>query len=261
MKTQFIDFSSSYIVFRLDTSKVLPKSVSHPPPLSINNARINHECYATLVEKKTDRSESFYLGASCKTERVGVEKDIWTEPNADFVPIFSDSHYLILKTFEHAQIEVPLHPSTLGMQPIRQHALITDNFADVKQIQKKIEGKIIDDIDSIINLTLTGINLNALTVIENDHYIFSIQYPIKTMNVNEVDKIMQTDTGPIIFPDLSQEFDNSLKHIQLAYVAWNRKDYAEFIVRSEKNINDQVSVFHYCEAHQLQVDNSIIAPL
>jgi len=81
------------------------------------------------------------------------------------------------------------------------------------------------------------------------------------MNVNEVDKIMQTDTGPIIFPDLSQEFDNSLKHIQLAYVAWNRKDYAEFIVRSEKNINDQVSVFHYCEAHQLQVDNSIIAPL
>ena len=261
MKIQFVDFSSSYIVFRLDTSKVPPKSVSHPPPLSINNVRINHECCATLVEKKTDRSESLYLGASCKTERVGVEKDIWTEPNADFVPIFSDSHYLILKTFEHTQIEVPLHPPTLGMQPIRQYALITDNFADVKQIQNKIEGKIIDDIDSIINLTLTGINLNALTVIENDHYIFSIQYPIKTMNVNEVDKIMQTDTGPIIFPDLTQEFENFLKHIQLAFVAWNRKDYAEFIVRSEKNINDQISVFHYCEAHQLQVDNSIIAPL
>ena len=62
METQFIDFSSSYIVFRLDTSKVIPKSVSHPPPLSINNVRINHECYATLVEKETDKSESFYLG-------------------------------------------------------------------------------------------------------------------------------------------------------------------------------------------------------
>jgi len=113
MKTQFIDFSSSYIVFRIDTSKVIPKSVSHPPPLSINNVRINHECFATLLDKKTDRSESFYLGANCKTERVGVEKNIWTKPNADFVPIFSASHYLILKTFEHTQVEVPLHPPTL----------------------------------------------------------------------------------------------------------------------------------------------------
>ena len=261
MKTQFIDFSSSYIVFRIDTSKVIPKSVSHPPPLSINNVRINHECFATLIDKETDRSESFYLGANCKTERVGVEKDIWTKPNADFVPIFSASHYLILKTFEHTQVEVPLHPPTLGMQPIRQHSLITENFSDVKQIQKIMEGKVIDDIDSIIDLTLNGENLNALTKIENDRYIFNMQYPIKTMNVNEVEKIMQTDTGPILFPDLSKEFENILKHIQLAYVAWNRKDYAEFIVRKEKAINEQVSVFHYCETHQLQVENYIISPL
>ena len=148
---------------------MIPKSVSHPPPLSINNVRINHECYATLVEKETDKSESFYLGASCKTERVGVEKDIWTEPNADFVPIFSASHYLILKTVEHAQVEVPLHPPTWGMQTIRQHALINDNFSNVKQIQKKLEGKVIDDIDSIIYHTLSGIKLNARNIIENEH--------------------------------------------------------------------------------------------
>ena len=261
MKIQFIDFSSSYIVFRLDTSKVIPKSVSHPPPLSINNVRINHECFATLLDKKTDRSESFYLGANCKTERVGVEKDIWTQPNADYVPIFSASHYLILKTFEHTQVEVPLHPPTLGIQPIRQHSLISENFSEVKQIQKIMEGKVIDDIDSIIDHTLSGKNLNALTKIENDRYIFTIQYPIKTMNVNEVERMMQTDTGPILFPDLSNEFENVLKDIQLAYIAWNRKGYAEFIVRKEKAINEQVSVFHYCETHKLQVENSIIAPL
>lgn len=261
MKIQFIDFSSSYIVFRLDTSKVIPKSVSHPPPLSINNVRINHECFATLLDKKTDRSESFYLGANCKTERVGVEKDIWTQPNADYVPIFSASHYLILKTFEHTQVEVPLHPPTLGIQPIRQHSLISENFSEVKQIQKIMEGKVIDDIDSIIDHTLSGKNLNALTKIENDRYIFTMQYPIKTMNVNEVERMMQTDTGPILFPDLSNEFENVLKDIQLAYIAWNRKGYAEFIVRKEKAINEQVSVFHYYDTHKLQVENSIIAPL
>ena len=261
MKIQFIDFSSSYIVFRLDTSKVIPKSVSHPPPLSINNVRINHECFATLLDKKTDRSESFYLGANCKTERVGVDKDIWTQPNADYVPIFSASHYLILKTFEHTQVEVPLHPPTLGIQPIRQHSLISENFSEVKQIQKIMEGKVIDDIDSIIDHTLSGKNLNALTKIENDRYIFTMQYPIKTMNVNEVERMMQTDTGPILFPDLSNEFENVLKDIQLAYIAWNRKGYAEFIVRKEKAINEQVSVFHYYDTHKLQVENSIIAPL
>ena len=36
----------------------------------------------------------FALGANCKTEQVGVDRDIWMEPNADFVPIMSGLRFL-----------------------------------------------------------------------------------------------------------------------------------------------------------------------
>ena len=258
MEIEFIDFSSSYLIFKIDTDHVKPESVSHAPPFSINNARINHECIATLEEKKTGKKDVFFLGASCKTERVGVESEIWTEPNADFVPIFSESHYLNIKTFEHAQIEIPLYPPELGSQPSRQYGLISNNFVSVKQIVNKTQGKILNEIETIIEWTLNGIKLNALSIIENERYLFSIQYPIKTMNVNENNNIIQTDTGPVLFPNLKKDFNEILKNIELAYIAWNRFNYAEFLVRKEKTINEDINIFHYFEQHKIEVNNSII---
>lgn len=35
--------------------------------------------------------------ASCKTKRVNVERDIWTEPNADFIPVLFRDHFLCFK--------------------------------------------------------------------------------------------------------------------------------------------------------------------
>ena len=47
----YFDFSTSFILFQLDLSKIKPKTVSHSPPLPINNVRINIECFAELYEK------------------------------------------------------------------------------------------------------------------------------------------------------------------------------------------------------------------
>ena len=32
-----------------------------------------------------------------------------------------------------------------------------------------------------------------------------VEYPVKTMNANERDMVYQTDTGPVLLPDLSAE--------------------------------------------------------
>ena len=261
MEKEVIDFSSSFMIFRLDTEYVNPKSVSHAPPFSVNNARINHECIATLKDKRTSKKEIHYLGASCKTERVGVDSDIWTEPNADFVPVFSKNHYLNIKTFEHAQIEIPLYPPKLGTQSSRQWGSIDENFSSVKQIVNKIPGKVINKIDAILDSTFEGNKLNAITTIENENYIYSLEYPIKTMNVNEKDKIFQTDTGPVLFPNLNKKFDDIFRDIEMAYIAFNRFDYAEMIVRKEKELNSKIKVFHYHEKYNLEVNNTIITPI
>ena len=45
---------------------------------------------------------------------MGVERDIWIEPNADFVPILSQDDYLIVKTYDVANKGVPFYPSFAG---------------------------------------------------------------------------------------------------------------------------------------------------
>ena len=100
--------------------------------------------------------------------------------------------------------------------------------------------------------------LNAITEIENEKYRFLIQYPIKTINVNEKVKMVQPDTGPILFSDLNHDFEMIMENLELAFIAWNKTDYAEFLVRKEKKLNQEFSVFHYHEVKKMKVINSII---
>ena len=255
---KFFDFSTSFILFQLDLSKIKPKTVSHSPPLPINNVRINIECFAELYEKSTSRKQSYFVGSSCKTERVGVVQDFWTDPNADYLPIFSKQNYLIIKTFEHSQISVPLYPPSLGVQPIRQYGSIEDNFSSFKTIINQSKARSITHYGKIIDLTFEGVPLNAITEIENEKYRFLIQYPIKTINVNEEAKMIQPDTGPILYSDLNQDFEMIMENLELAFIAWNKTDYAEFLVRKEKKLNQEFSVFHYHEVKKMKVINLII---
>ena len=47
-------------------------------------------------------------------------------------------------------------------------------------------------------------------------------------------------------------------NLELAFIAWNKTDYAEFLVRKEKKLNQEFSVYHYHEVKKMKVINSII---
>ena len=118
MKT--VDFSRSSMTWRIDSLKKPPATVSHKPPSTLNNARIPLDCRCEILEKASGQSLEFVLGVNCKTERVGVDRDIWTEPNADFVPVMSREQFMAIKSFDYAGRQVPFYPATRGMQPERQ---------------------------------------------------------------------------------------------------------------------------------------------
>ncbi|MEO7649804.1 MAG: hypothetical protein ABIZ80_05005, partial [Bryobacteraceae bacterium] len=115
-----VDFSRSFLTFRIDTQRMPPATVTHALHLTLNNARIMLDCCCSILDKASSKTHDFVLGASCKTERVRVPRDIWTEPNADFIPVFSREKYLTIKTFDTAERQVLLYPPSRGMQPQRQ---------------------------------------------------------------------------------------------------------------------------------------------
>lgn len=258
MTSSTIDFSQSFVTFRIDADKKPPKTVSHKPPFSLNNARIQVECHCRIEEKESGHVQEFVLGASCKTERVGVEHDIWTEPNADFAPIFSADRFMALKTFSRADIEVDLYPPGSGKQSMRQSGSIAEVFDCVRIGVVHREGELLGSPQAVVEATLANQPLVARTTLDTDRYMAVIEYPIKTMNANERDWIYQTDTGPILFPDLSVEPESLLERLELAFAAFNCPAWIELIVRVPTKVADGVSVFHYDRAIRLDGKNQVM---
>ncbi|HCK53479.1 MAG TPA: hypothetical protein DIC23_09720 [Planctomycetaceae bacterium] len=252
------DFNRSFFTFRIDTLVKQPLTVTHKPPFSLNNARIPIECRCVVTEKATDQAQSFVLGASCKTERVGVESDIWLEPNADFCPIFSDDRYLSLKTYSQVGTTMDLFPPGSGSQSDRQTGLIDDTYDSVKIDMTECDGTPLDSAQEIVEAVLANQNLVARTELENDRYHALIEHPVKTINANERDWIYQTDTGPVLFPDLSVEPGEMLTSLELAYSAFNCPDWIEFIVRRVTPTTSDVSVYHYSDAVRCDSRNQML---
>ena len=252
------DFAASFLTFRIDTDMKPPGTVSHQPPYSLNNARIQLECCCEITEKGTGWSEKYVLGASCKTERVGVDCDIWTKPNADFVPVFSASGFLNLKTYAEAGQDVDLYPPGLGKQTDRQTGLHEDVFDATRIDIVARSGVLVNSAQEIVEATLANHSLIARTRIESDRYVATIEYPVKTMNANERDDIFQTDTGPILYPDLTVEPHDMLARFELAFSAFNGFDWVEFLVRTETEISDGISVYHYSRPVRHDSQNEIV---
>ena len=252
------NFSASFLTFRVDWNKKQSLTASHKPPFTLNNARIQIESVCQITDKETGISTRYVLGASCKTEYVGVDKDIWTEPNADFCIILSDESFLILKSWDQNNKGVMRYPASLGEQPERQTGYVADTYDSIKINVRMVECEKLDTVEDIINATLADEIIVGRTVFTTqDRYEVTINYPIKTMNANEREWIYQTDTGPILFPDLTLPYDDPIESFYLAYIAFNHSDWAELILQVPTVLTDELSVNHYSKAIHLDTHNSL----
>lgn len=254
-----LDFSRSFLTFRIDVQTKMPQTVTHKPPFTLNNARIQIDCRCEIVDSATGERREFVLGANCKTERVGVERDIWTAPNADFVPILSSDQFLNLKTFDRIGRQVIFYPPQRGVQPDRQSGQVADTFDRIQIELCRAEGTVLDAPGKIIEATFAGVPLVGRTEWADARYRVTLEYPIKTINVNERDNIYQTDTGPVLFPDVSREPAELIAGFDLAFSAFNGPDWTEFIVRCPSEVAPGVSVYHYCRTERRDAKNQVLA--
>ncbi len=249
--TRVLDFAESTMTFRIDIDKFPPRTLSHRPPYAMNNARVVLDCRCRITELATGRTHTIALGASCKTERVGADADLWLVPNGDFIPIFSDDEFMHIKTFARAGMGSQLESPGGGEQPDRLRVPIAGTFERVHLDLVEREGERLADAAAIVEAVLANDRLVGIHRLESDRYRAEIEYPVKTINANERDWVYQTDTGPILFPDLQCEPHDLLPRLELAFTAANDPTWAEFIVRARTPIADNVEVYHYSKAVRL----------
>lgn len=255
---QVIDFARSFLTFRVDVLKQPPTTFTHEPIVSLNNARILVECRCLITDKHRGQTEEFVLGASCKTERVGPDRDIWVQPNADFAPVFSKRHFLTIKTYDSVGRQLPFYPPTNGLQPDRHSGLVAEAFDNVRIDLARTEGETLSSTKAIIDSILNNDPQVAHTTYETERYLVELQYPIKTINASEREGIYQTDTGPILYPDLTRDWDQLIDSMQLAYSAFNCPDWIEFLVRVPTQLGEGISVYHYARSERVTCRNQIL---
>jgi hypothetical protein len=249
---KLLEFGRSTILFRIDLDVLPPRTLSHKPPFAMNNARIQIDSVCRITERDGGRVHTFVLGGDCKTERVGAERDLFLEPNADFIPIFSDDTFMHIKTFARAGTQAEAYPPGSGEQSDRLTAPITETFVDAHLDLVEREGESLVDGGAIVDAVLSNALIVGLHRLATDRYDVEIEYPVRTINANERDIVYQTDTGPILWPDLDRDPGELLAGLELAFTAANAPHWAQIIVRRRTEIAAGIEVYHYVDSIRVE---------
>jgi len=196
--------------------------VTFTTPQRGNNARILVEARCELRYHREGRSEEFFLFASCKAEHTyGQGEYLFQQPNYDFSGIFSRTDYYIFRTSASAAAN---RPTTGPITP--QFEGVTFHIAPAAQAVPLTSPR------AIVEACLGHHPIMARTELDWPAHGVSatIDYPVKTLNVNDSAWLFQVDTGPVPYPVLPFS-GPPIQCFRPAYVVYRTFDSAEFILQ------------------------------
>ncbi len=220
---------------------------------SFNAVRFWVESRTTVTDPASGESVDYYQCGSCKSENTFAERDLFHADNYDFLPILGRGEWLIF----------------------RRPARIWDDYKRVQKVEevwgppdlklKMAPARELTTWEEIRDATAAGLPLVTRTEIENGETGLKavIECPTKTMNVSLDNRLYQVDTGPVAFPDLSQRHDPAISCLNLAFVAFNAPDFADFIIEQPTPLmREDVEVgqlYHYSSPFSLPARNTVLA--
>ena len=251
-------FHRSYFRFYLDFEARQAMSVSHKPPTRTNRIRVSLESICRLTHRPSNRCTTYALSAACRTERVGAGRhQLWIEPNAECAFVCSDDGQVsILKNWHKKDPGVMLYPESLGPQPERQTFRSEDNFDETSLEIMLVDGTELREFSQVSAAILGTQPIMSRIQYSDGDFDVCIDQPVKTINLAQRDELHQTDTGPIILPDLSAERRNAaaleIDVFDLAFSAWHAPDWAEFVIQAPLELTEGVAINHYSRTRHVE---------
>jgi len=258
------DFVHSYFRFYLDLEQAQPDSISNKPLVRTNRIRVVLESLCRLTHRPSEQTTTYALSAPCRTEQVGAgPNELWTQPNAECIFLCSDDGQVgIHKCWHKKDPGVMLYPSSLGPQPERQSFAPGENFQEADLDLQMTEAKVLSNFDQVADAIHGKQPIVSRIEYSEGDFNVCIDQPVKTINLAERDQLHQTDTGPIILPDLSpQRLDQAKLKIDvfdLAYSAWHEPDWADFVIRLPLELSENILVNHFTETRHVSPTRNML---
>jgi hypothetical protein len=219
-----------------------------------NSPRFLIESRCRIIDDNAGTSEDFCQGASCKSEDTFAERDLFYEENYDFLPVFGETQGIIF----------------------RRKAFLNENYRSVQPVESMWGGPIFRLVDpeavrelattqDIREATHAGLPIVTQTEISNEATSLRalIECPVKTMNISDERDLYQVDTGPVLFPDLSQAYDTPADRLSLAFIAFNAPHFADFVIEAPTPLlcdGEEVGrVHHYSRRVSLKATHRVFA--
>lgn len=238
------NFQASFMTWDFPPGKDPRPHARHNIPKG-NKARIQIEALIDVINEDSGARERFVLIAPCRTEWVYAEDKLFQVPSGEYRCIFS------LKEERSLGRAITVKGEPARGRPIkdsfRSLAIDVKPFASTRSWRTAAE---------ICTATASNAPLVARTEIRDpkrkERYV--LEYPIKTMNFQPETPSFQVDTGPLLVPDFASSAEAFIDRLEMAHVAYNRLDRAEFIVRRPTPISDAKDaerVLHYSEVREI----------
>lgn len=230
-----------------------------------NNARIQLEARCQLFPEGVAQPVDFVLGASCKAEDTYASQNLFLDPNYDFCPIFSDKEYALIRIYASAEPEEVARPDGVEKPCGMEAGLIKDRFLEVPiHLETVPSARVLENNAQIVQATLNNEPLvGRVEVLDHQGRGGALlEFPIKTMNVNDIENMFQVDTGPVLLPNLDWGGEHLVECFSLAFVAYNSFAGADFVLQQPtptSGADDAVTVYHYSQILTIPTRNSVIS--
>lgn len=248
------DFQSSFMTWDLPYRKDSRPHARHNIPHG-NMARIQLDALIDVIELDSGAIERFVLIAPCRTEWVYAENRLFQLPSGEYRNIYS------LTEERPMGREITFDGKTHKGHPV------SDSFRALKiDFRTYSPTRRLTTPKQIVEATAANAPLVGRTSIESPDgkWRLVLEYPIKTMNFQPKTDSFQVDTGPLLVSDFQSPAERAIDRLEMAHVAYNRLDRAEFILRRPTPVRDAAGaqlceVLHYSEVHEHAAENVILA--
>lgn len=221
---------------------------------AFNAVRMWIESRTTILDPQAGTHTDYYQCGSCKSEHTFAPRDLFSEDNYDFLPIFGDDRVLVIR--RRATVR----------EPHRQIKRMDEMWG--KPVVRLREPAVVIELDTwekVRDATAAGIPIVTQTELHNPDTGLRaiIECPCKTMNISHPKRMYQVDTGPVALPDLTRRYDPQIESLSLAFIAFNTADIAYFVADAPTPVPSAAravaTIHHYSKLSNLPARNCVLA--
>ena len=220
-----------------------------------NMARIQLDAMVDVVSHHSGATERFVLIAPCRAEWVYAENQLFQLPNREYCNIYS------LTEQRGMECQITCSDQTSRGTPV------SNDFRALKiDVRTYVRARRLGTPAEIVEATAANLPLIARTYLDDPARAlqYVLQYPVKTMNFQPKSNSFQVDTGPLLVPDFSAPDERAIDCLEMAHIAYNRLDRAEFILRRPTSITGAdgmalCQVLHYSQTREHPARHELFA--